>query len=148
MSQNLNDKRRSVSYTGTDQMLLSERGVKNVNLDSSCILSTIDKTTNERGRDMENTMPKVRVLMTETQNGRDDDKIATDTFVKGQEYTIGASLAHVFIKQIKVATEVNGKAAEAPENKALKVNENKDKKPAAKKKPAKKAAAKKDKAKK
>lgn len=126
--------------------MMDERGVKTQPLDPSCVLSEISKETiGERGQDMKG---KVRVKMTETMNGKDDHEVITRTFVKDTEYTIGPSLAHVFIKQLEIATEVKGKAAKVPENKMLKPGENKGGGKAAKKSALKKKAAKKSKAKK
>ena len=113
---------------------IESRGVKNQVVDSSCLLSElkIEKVKDERGIDMEQQIRKIEVIMTATMKGRDDDTPLTKSYVKGQKYFIGEQLAHVFIKQLKIAKEVKkdkskakGKAKKVDENKAVKVDENK-----------------------
>lgn len=95
-------------------------------------------------------MDKIEIKMLESMKGRDDDEIQTKLFKKGETYFVGESLAHVFIKQMKVAKEVitpveENKTVQVPENKTVGTSECQDnvtvpaKKPAVKKTVRKKA---------
>ena len=121
-----------------DDMLMDERGIKTKTLDSSCVLSEIkqETTTNERGK----IMKKIKIKMLESMKGRDDDEIQTKLFVKGESYYMGAELAHVFVKQLKIA---ENKMVKPDENKTAEESECQDKAPETAKVESKQATAKK-----
>ena len=48
-------------------------------------------------------MEKIEIKMLESMKGRDDDEIQTKLFKKGESYFVGESLAHAFVKQLKIA---------------------------------------------